>query len=523
MRRIITIWMATGYEHVLTKAGGYVLALVFMVGLFSCGSKHEEAGSGQEQVFMTSRITLNLRKGPGTRYGVVGKIRPKEAVQVIGDTDSSWIMVRKATGIEGYASAKYLAVTAAPSAEAKGKAPKSEGRVPKANGRATESKGKAQASRTVGGGDKSVLVSASSVARSLPPASDMCGGYVRYMLANSTNAYMILAVLFAIELLLYLWLRAKYNYIDSCDSQSGVAVGYIVVVIFAALTICQMVGIAEVRKRPSYDDILYAFMLLSTGLLMAVLPWRIKISGLDDISDHDDNGRVWWGDTIGFFTWAILLLPLCNYYLDACEYIPLDFPDETLGGMLWTMAKFLFFTGLFCGFVWPYLIVRYCLKSMGSIVLWALNIVIIYGVGKYGYYMCDESFSGLLYLVSLFCGFMIVCWDCGLLFSPINERRCGNCHTFDGQYTGKTDLGYSYSTSTSWENDNDDYALRHRSYDQAYVSNTRRQVRTTYRTDRWKTHYCCPYCDNRWELDHKDKYAVDHQTMRHEWTETRFR
>ena len=474
---------------------GIVLVLLLM--LFSaCGNVHEvhEVQVSDKYVTPTTKV-VNMRRGPGTKYGIVTKVKSGEVLKVMDDSDSLWTKVTTAKGREGYVSSKYLAITdAAPETET-----------------------------VISSSDEASSIQATEqpkiTYRNEDGMTSTFASYALFMLANPLRAYIVLAVLFIIEFALYYWLRRKYNYIDDCDSESSVTVGYIFVALSAVLTVLQMKGIFEIRKTPSSDDMMFVLMLLSTGLLMAMLPWRIKISGLDDITDRYKGDRVKWGGRIGFITWAVLLWPLCNFYLDIPDYINVDYSDETMGGMIWTMLKFWFFTGAFCWIVWPYFIVKYCLRSMGSNMLWILNWVIAYGIGKYGYYMCDTSFSGLIYIVSLWGLFMIVCCNIGLMFGTINERRCGNCHMFEGNYMGKTDLGHSYSTVTRWESDNDDFARANKSRDYAAVSDTKVKIRSTYRTNRWKTHHSCPYCDEKWDINHKEKYAVNHETLGHKWTE----
>lgn len=58
---------------------------------------------------------LNLRQGPGTIYAVVGSLRKSEMVDGLAvSPDGGWAQVRKADGVTGWASLKYLTRIAAP-------------------------------------------------------------------------------------------------------------------------------------------------------------------------------------------------------------------------------------------------------------------------------------------------------------------------------------------------------------------------------------------------------------------------
>lgn len=57
---------------------------------------------------MTKSSNLNIRKGPGTEYDIVGKAEHDSEVQLIKKMYNDWYYVRTADGTEGFSSANYL-------------------------------------------------------------------------------------------------------------------------------------------------------------------------------------------------------------------------------------------------------------------------------------------------------------------------------------------------------------------------------------------------------------------------------
>ncbi len=485
---------------------GFRFLLLFAVSIIlSCGCAYanEEGGHAAPEVYMTSTKTLNMRKGPSTKYAVVGKITPGEVVRVDADgRASSWIRVKKEDGVQGYAYSKYLTEVTAPVTEE------------------ASSSDVVKHSFSV----EYVLDIVCAKVRSayqgvLSAISHRSSKYVLTIMRDSGKAIKVLLPLFLVQVLLYLWMRRMYRYKDECDDTPSPLVGYIVVGVFAFLTVCQILGIAEVRKVGGLTDLMYVAMLLSTGMITVIVPWRIRMSALDDISDEEPGRRGVWADRVGAWMWILLLYPICKYYLDACENIIHKFPCETWLGMLLTLGIFGLCSAVLYCCVWPYVVVRYCLTSMGSGVLWWLNLVLFYGMGKYAYYMCSASFSGFIFIASLVCGFFVVCMVGIRMFNNISEGRCTNCHALASEEVGSTDDGYSYSTSTEWKTDDNGYASSHRRHSNASISSAERRVRTTYRTDHWRNHYECTKCGHCWDISHSHKYAVGHQTLGRRWTE----
>ncbi len=56
----------------------------------------------------TKESNLNIRKGPGTEYEIVGKAAHGSAVQLIKRMYNNWYYIRTDNGIEGFCSANFL-------------------------------------------------------------------------------------------------------------------------------------------------------------------------------------------------------------------------------------------------------------------------------------------------------------------------------------------------------------------------------------------------------------------------------
>ena len=66
------------------------------------------AQGAQEPVYAKTTDSLNLRKGAGTKYGVIDVIDKNVIVTVVGRTSSSWLKVKLSDGTTGYCSGDYL-------------------------------------------------------------------------------------------------------------------------------------------------------------------------------------------------------------------------------------------------------------------------------------------------------------------------------------------------------------------------------------------------------------------------------
>ncbi len=56
----------------------------------------------------TKESNLNIRKGPGTEYEIVGKAAHGSAVQLIKRMYNNWYYIRTDNGIEGFCAANFL-------------------------------------------------------------------------------------------------------------------------------------------------------------------------------------------------------------------------------------------------------------------------------------------------------------------------------------------------------------------------------------------------------------------------------
>jgi len=57
----------------------------------------------------TRSSNLNIRKGPGTQFDIVGKAAHNSHVQLIKKMYNGWYFIKSAEGIEGFCSTDYLA------------------------------------------------------------------------------------------------------------------------------------------------------------------------------------------------------------------------------------------------------------------------------------------------------------------------------------------------------------------------------------------------------------------------------
>jgi uncharacterized protein (TIGR02594 family) len=71
--------------------------------------------SSGDTTYRVDAASLNLRQGPGTNYAVVGSLKKSEMVNGLAvSPDGQWAHVKKANGMTGWASLKYLTMIAAP-------------------------------------------------------------------------------------------------------------------------------------------------------------------------------------------------------------------------------------------------------------------------------------------------------------------------------------------------------------------------------------------------------------------------
>jgi uncharacterized protein YgiM (DUF1202 family) len=58
---------------------------------------------------VTKSSNLNIRKGPGTNYDIIGKAAHHSQVQLIKKMYNGWYYIKSETGVEGFCSTDYLA------------------------------------------------------------------------------------------------------------------------------------------------------------------------------------------------------------------------------------------------------------------------------------------------------------------------------------------------------------------------------------------------------------------------------
>ncbi len=72
----------------------------------------EPAEDGKTVAYVTAS-SVNVRDGPGTTFGVLGRLERGDAATVVWTDDTGWARIRiEGDGIEGFVSADYLSATA---------------------------------------------------------------------------------------------------------------------------------------------------------------------------------------------------------------------------------------------------------------------------------------------------------------------------------------------------------------------------------------------------------------------------
>lgn len=453
-----------------------------------------ESKSDEKQTIGVPNTIVNVRTGPGTNYDIVKGITPDDTALILSGQGEEWLYVSVNNGkFEGYVAAQYLDLFETTADEA-----------------STYSTSSTASSNNF---------AASPKFRIDKPSYDILAAWPMFVLNTKNAGFVTVLIILGIAIGLCVWLKKRYDYRQNTRYEAKpTGIGYLVIFISMILTIFQIVCIFHVRDGGSDRDFAFALMILSTGIPMATIPWRIRLSGLINVRDRAYSSRVEWGEKLGVIGWVILLFPLSVFHLQSASYQNLDMGDDTFSGMLFTLGAYALVSWAFVRFFWPYVVVKHLFKSMNSKVLCILNIVLALGIALYGYRMCDQTFTGLTFIVSLW---LLVLISMVILMVPINiinEKRCGNCHNFDGQYEGSTDMGSTFKTDLDWKNAS--ASSINPKHSGAYVSDARRLVRTTTRVDKWKTHHSCPYCYEQWDLDHEDRTEVGSETIKKKWKET---
>ncbi len=461
--------------------------------LWGCEQETEHHQSQDNKTIATPTTIVNLRTGPGKGYKIVKGLHPGENLNIEEKEYGDWVLVSTDDGQSGYVASEYIKIISF----------------------------------------RNVIDNVETNTTNIPDmdlkksgmsGSDVRSFFTRYMdFMTSTGGFVVTGCILFLQILLIQYFRNKYDYMLTGIrelTQTRPAVLAIIVSLF--LTIFQSIAIFLTRHGASALDFYYILMLLSTGLVMAVVPWRIRMSGLKKHSQHfsyKGDSRASWATKLGAWTWSILLIPIAIIFIQHSGYGNHKiFDNSSFWSMLISMSVFTLIAWLFCRFFWTYVIIKHLLTSMNSTILGIFNIVLIIGIARYEYFACDESFSGINYAVSLYLLVLSVIIYGGAMLKTVNEKRCSNCHSFDGQYSHTTDLGHSDYTYREWESCGDsNIRPKHRD---AIISDAQRLVSTTKRTHKWKTHHVCPDCDNKWEIEDQSNETVDSHTVKRSWKET---
>ncbi len=467
-----------------------IIYLTLVLCLWGC-ERHDSSDDAYVKE-VTPTTIVNLRTGPGQGHGKVRGLHPGEKLVVVGSDGEEWIEVTTSGGEKGYVASKYL-----------------------------EETGYKESGQNLSSGVYHGVDETAYTPHLRYKDGSLMSDYVRFVFTDS--GFIFILILFAIQYGVCFWLKKCYNfrqYMPMYERKSA-GWGIFAVIVSAAFTIFQIISIFSVREGASSNDFVFSMMILSSGLIMATVPWRLKISGYRNIhcmSSGAEDSRADWGGTLGTWMWTILIIPLAVFYIQSFRYIRISFDDDSFFGMVWTMAMFLLFTWVFCKYFWTYVVVKYMFKSMNSVLLGIVNCIMGWGIAILGYDMCGSSFNGIFYIISLWLLVLILMIDLGSVLTTVNEKRCGNCHTFEGKYTGTTDLGSSYRTEYDWKNGSD--SMINRRHENSVISENRRLVRTTKRVDKWKTHHHCPNCYNDWDIDNSSETTVASNTVERRWKET---
>lgn len=475
----------------------WFFVVIFLTALLTgCNDKKNVNDHEYSEQIVTPTTIVNLREGPGKDYAIIKGIKPGEKLIAETAIDGEWIKVSTDRGLTGFVAGQYVEV------------------IPLTDSKTSSSTSTNNSFHTYTKRD-------SNIYSDTPDKTSIFVRYIHFMKRDA--GFFIIVLLLVVEIFVSYFLKKRYDYIYRRlgHDPASVKIGLICIIISIVLTVFQILAIFSVRNGASGDDLLYFLMLLSTGIIMVIIPWRLRLSGLNSVRHHpvtSGYSRVKWANTLGIWTWLILLFPISIILIqNAGDASGSRFTETTFWSMVFDMGIFCLVTWLFCRFFWPLVVVKYLFKSMHSGVLWCVNMVLILSLARYGYNICDVSFTGVNYIVSLWLLFFIIALDCCSLFNVINEKRCGNCHNFEGEYTGSTSLGSTYYTSREWEKIDNASIVPERS--DAIVSDAQRLVSTTKRTDRWKTHHQCSICSNKWDIDNSTTTTVDSHTVKREWTE----
>lgn len=90
------------------KAVAALKAQPGVVNVFNLLEMEDLTSKNIKMKVITKSSNLNIRKGPGTDYEIVGKAAHESDVQLIKRMYNDWYFVRTEDGVEGFSSANYL-------------------------------------------------------------------------------------------------------------------------------------------------------------------------------------------------------------------------------------------------------------------------------------------------------------------------------------------------------------------------------------------------------------------------------
>ncbi len=90
------------------KAVAALKAQPGVVNVFNLLEMEDLTSKNIKMKVITKSSNLNIRKGPGTDFEIVGKAAHDSHVQLIKRMYNDWFYVRTEDGVEGFSSANYL-------------------------------------------------------------------------------------------------------------------------------------------------------------------------------------------------------------------------------------------------------------------------------------------------------------------------------------------------------------------------------------------------------------------------------
>ncbi len=443
----------------------------------------ENASSDYPQATVSSTNKLNIRSGPNKTYGVVGQLMPSEVVRVISIDNASdgWIEICTQSGVKGYVAQSYLSGTYI---------------------------------TDLGKTDTKVTYY-DSYSDSPFFVHWYLSLYLYIFDLSSTFSLALLLFICGIEVFLIIWLKRIYHF----EGTSPVT-AYVVLAVSTILTLPGVFIYSSALQRGSWGIIVYVLMLLSTGCLMLHSAWRIKLCGMHLGRQRNyDSNNYQIGRWLGNILWLALLIPFAKIWWNICD---VDFNNvyHISNGffiMLFTLCCMTALNLLISKLVWPRVVVRYLFHVANQGVVYIMSLVFIWGIMSYEYKVLKYGLYGINFVFGIILIIFLGILTFGLVINTINECRCANCHSYNTDQTGLTDLGNVSRISTKWESISDSSVNRR--YRDSIVSDPKRQVRTTEIVSLWKTHHTCFDCSNSWDMDHEETVGSSSRTLKKEWTE----